>query len=396
METRRGVLLRGIVLCWAVVATAFDCGAADSVAEGFPAWEGLDAKNRIFGRTLCPSDMRHKVIVVVEIEPTDEKSTLAQMTAAARFIRIDSNRVLKDNPVPWERRTMPHGAGVVVVNYGGENSPGMITGILRKKYQEVGVDIAMMNFLRTPIYGKGVTFPGAPQAPGGKRPFVYVMGPEGTKPLYSGSLDENGIEAVIKVVGKVSASLPTWRQFYGSIEEVKHFKNLGQVLNSGKTKPLAPVLQEIKKGILSKDHEEAREAQILFDAIEQTRSDFVYRIQMEFFPCPHRALYDMSLHSKYFPWDKKSVEVYADKLKRNPDAHKLCAVLKDVVVWSDPEFECKNKSEAKKIVGRLNAMKKLVEKLKEEKSLPIQNGAHVLDAEIDRLIETIPTKVKSN
>lgn len=75
MKTRRGVLLRVVVQCWMVAAAAFVCAAADPVAEGFPAWEGLEDENRICGRMLCPSDLRHKITIVVEIEPTDEKST---------------------------------------------------------------------------------------------------------------------------------------------------------------------------------------------------------------------------------------------------------------------------------------------------------------------------------
>ena len=45
-------MLRVVVLCWMVAAAAFVCAAADPVAEGFPAWEGLEDENRICGRTL--------------------------------------------------------------------------------------------------------------------------------------------------------------------------------------------------------------------------------------------------------------------------------------------------------------------------------------------------------
>ena len=392
MKTRRGVLLRVVVLCWMVAAPAFVCAAADPVAEGFPAWEGLEDENRICGRTLCPSDLRHKITIVVEIEPTDEKSAIAQMDLAAKFTLVDSTLGMLGNSVSWERKVMEHGVSLVVVNYGDKDSPEVIKKILKGKVDDVGIYIFRLNLMRIPVYSKGVTFPGAPQAPGGKRPFVYVMGPEGTKPLYSGALDAKSHVAVAKLVKTASASLPQWRRFYGPLEEVKHFKKFSQALDPAKPKPLAPVMQKIKKGISSKDPEEAKEAQILFDAVEQTRSELVYRISLETASCPHRALYDLSLHSRYFPMDKKSVEAYADKLKRNLDAQKLCAVLSDVLEWSDPEFACNNKAEAKKIVGKLKAMKKTVEKLKEAKSVAIQNGAHVLDAEIDRLIEVIPTK----
>jgi len=395
METRRGVLLRGVVLCWTAAATVFARAAADPVAEGFPAWEGLEAENRVCGRALCPSDLRHKITIVVEIEPTDEKSAIAQMALAAKFTRVDSTFGMQNSSVLWKRKEVGHRVSLVVVNYGDKDSPAVIKKTLAGKVADVGKDIVRLKAMRIPVYNRGVAFPGAPQASGGKRPFVYVMGPEGTKPLYSGALDAKGSAAVVKLVKKESASLPNWRRFYGPLEEVKHFRKFSQALDPAKPKPLAPVMQKIKKGISSKDPEEAREAQILFDAVEQTRSELVYRISMEAVSCPHLALYDLSLHSRYFPMDKKSVEVYADMVKRNSDAQKLCAILKDVLAWSDPEFACKNKSEAKKIVGKLKGMKKTVEKLKEAKSLPIQNGAYVLSGEIDQLIENIPMKVVS-
>lgn len=378
------------------MATAAIFAAPDPVADGFPAWEGLEADNIICGRILCPSDLRHKITIVVEIEPTDEKSIVAQMAAVAKVAVLDPTYRLARKGISWERTEIPHGVSIVVVNCGGKDTTAKIKEVLKKKKAEVDAGIVNMDRAKIPVYNKGVTFPDAPQAPAGKRPFVYVMGPEGTKPIYSGVLDAKGSAAVVKLVKKVYATMPKWRQFYGPLEEVKHFKKFSQALDPAKPKPLAPVMQNIKKGILSKDSEEAREAQILFDAVERTRSELLYRISMEVVACPHRALYDLSLHSRYFPMDKKSVEAYADKLKRNSDAHKLCAVLSDVLEWSDPEFACKNKAEAKKIVGKLKAMKKTVEKLKEAESIPIQNGAHVLDAEIDRLIEVIPTKEKSS
>ena len=378
-----------------VVATATVCMAADPVAEGFPAWEGLEADNRICGRALCPSDMRHKVLIVAEIEPTDEKSTLAQILAVSKIARLDSTFALSSNTIPWERKVMPHGVSVVVVNYGGKGSADMIKGVIKKKFEEVGVDIPRMNALKMPIYSKGVMFPGAPQAPGGKRPFVYVMGPEGTEPLFSGVLDGNSEAAVISAVKKAASSLPEWRQFYGPIEETRYFKNFSKALDPKTAKSLDPVVQKIKKGILSKDSDVAKEAQILFDAIEQTRSDLVYRISIETVVCPHRALYDLSLLSRYFPSGKKEVSAYVEKLKANPDAAALGEILKDVLAWSDPEFKCKSKSEAKKIVTKLNAMKKNVEKLKGSKFLSVQNGAFMLSGEIDQLIENIPMKVVS-
>jgi hypothetical protein len=61
--------------------------------------------------------------------------------------------------------------------------------------------------------------------------------------------------------------------------------------------------------------------------------------------------------------------------------------------WADPAFVPKNAAAAKKIVAELNKSKKLLEKLKESKVMIVQNGASMLDAEIDELISSIPSKV---
>ena len=387
------VKIRKALSVFSIAATASVCAAIDPVAEGFPAWEGLDADNRICGRELCPSDLRHKVVVVAEIEPTDEKAAIAQMTAVAKIIPLDATYGLLNGAVPWERKVIPHGVSVVVVNCGGKNGADLIKNVLMRKRGEVDVGIVRMNAMKMPVYNNGVTFAGAPQAPGGKRPFVYVMGPEGTEPLFSGTLDAKGVAGIISVVKKAVSSLPKWRQFYGSIEKVQHFMKFNQVLDPKKPQPLTSVMPEIKKGILSKKPDVANEAQILFDAVEQARSELVHMISMEAAACPHRALYDLSLHSKYFPHDKEGVSAYAEKLKSNSDAAALAGVLRDILAWSDPEFECKNKGEAKKIVTKLNALKKNVEKLKGSKSVPVQNGAYLLSGEIDQLIENIPMKV---
>ncbi len=398
MDGKRSVLigLRKAICVFSLVGTATFNAAAEPVARGFPAWEGLEDDNLVSGRTLCPSDLRHKITVVVEIEPKDEESALAQMTAAGKLAALDSTYMLYNRKsVSLEYTEIPRGVSVVVVNYGEKKGEELIKDLLEASPRKVGRTVTRMNTVKIPIYGKGVAFPGSPTAPEGRRPFAYVMGPEGTEPIFTRSLDAKGVSAVVRFVRRAAKTLPKWRRFYGTLEEVRFFGKLEQSLNPVKPKPLAPVVQNIRKGISSEDPDEAREAQMLFDAIEQERSELVYRISMEVDVCPHRALYDLSRFLKYFPGERKSVEAYAEKIKDNSDAKKLCAVLSEVLEWSDPEFECRNNGEAKKIVVRLNTMKRTVELLAKTKDLPIQNGAHVIGAEIDRLIEVIPTKVKS-
>ena len=64
-----------------------------------------------------------------------------------------------------------------------------------------------------------------------------------------------------------------------------------------------------------------------------------------------------------------------------------------VMVWADPAFTCKNAGEAKKIVAELNKMKKDLDKLKKSEVIVIQNGALLMDTQVDELIATIPSRL---
>jgi hypothetical protein len=165
------------------------------------------------------------------------------------------------------------------------------------------------------------------------------------------------------------------------------------MITAQKPKPLTPVMAKIKRAIASKKAEVAKEAQILYDALEQTRSDLVFRIRAEAAACPHRAAYDIQQLLKFWPTEKKRIADYADKIKSIPEAGQLARIFVQMMEWADPAFVPKNAAAAKKIVAELNKSKKLLEKLKESKVMIVQNGASMLDAEIDELISSIPSKV---
>ena len=162
---------------------------------------------------------------------------------------------------------------------------------------------------------------------------------------------------------------------------------------SGKPAPLKAVEDALLKAVVSKDAEKAREAQVLFDALNQTRSDLVMRIRMEVGACPHRAAYDIQELLKYWPSERKGVEDAQAKVKSCPEFGFLSKMFCKIMEWSSSDFTYKSARDAKKIVQERNKMKKSLEKLKESKNLIAQNGALTLDLKVDELIATIPTKV---
>lgn len=379
-----------VFACGVLLAvSAFAQGKSDPVAEGYPDWTGITAKNYVRGRILCPSDLRHKLVLVVEIDPKDAETAKKQFLSIAAFTRLNFYQSSHFG-ISWETHELPREPQVVISNYGVKDAEILGEG-LKTKVQAESTDLRSIIGGQIPIYNQ-LSFAGAPSGEG-KRPFVYLMGPEGTEPLVSGPADRDTLAKVRAAVAKGKKNAPAWRPFYGTVEEPQFFKSLTKTLNSKKPKPLTAEAAKIKRKIKSKNPDEAKEAQILFDALEQTRSDLIFRIQVEAAACPHRAAYDIQKLLKYWPGEKKRISEYADRIKEFPECAMLAKVFSRMMEWSDPEFAPKSAGEAKKIVAELGKMKKILEKLKESKIVVIQNGASLLEAEMDGLISAIPSKV---
>ena len=56
-------------VCTASALFAAPVARMEPVAAGFPAWQGVTPKNHVLGREITPGDLRHRVAVVVEVEP---------------------------------------------------------------------------------------------------------------------------------------------------------------------------------------------------------------------------------------------------------------------------------------------------------------------------------------
>ena len=366
----------------------------DPVAEGYPDWQGISAKGYIMGREICPSDLRHKVTVVVDIQPNDKLQS--QLVLAGNLVaRTGLSRM--EFGANWETLELPRDVIVVVSNRGGgkDKDREAIKEALKYKGEDrsISESLSTIRSMGCAVYDD-VTFTGAPDSTG-KRPYVYVMGPEGKEPLCQGELNDAMVKTVNAAIAKGKKQIAgweiKWRPFYGNIDEPKFFPVLAKTMEKGK--PLAPVEKAILKDVVAKDPEKAKEAQILYDALCQTRSDLVMRIKLEVAACPHRAYYDIQQLVKYWPAEKKRLEAAYAKLKSIPDAEKMAKMFMKLKTWSEPEFTCKNAGEAKKIVAELNKMKKDLEKMKESKVIVVQNGALLMDIQVDELISLIPSKV---
>lgn len=396
----------GIMLVTAAQVAVAYCASpskAVPVAEGFPNWEGLVPKNYICGRQICDSDLRHRVVIVFEIEPSDNMInlmvTMGHVSAVSPLVRLSESG-------NWETRELPRNIAIIVsVRNGGKDVVELIKKGVKNPRDKDGKPIleAMQESHFVNMASMGVSFytdVAYPESPdtSGKRPYVYVLGHQGKDPLYQGELKDSIVNDVQEIVRKAEKALPPeWKPFYGYVTEPQYNKSLAKTLEKGKgakTCPLDAVSKALLKDIASQDPERALEAQMLYDAIEQTRSDLLLRIYLEYAACPHRAYYDVQQLLKYWPKEKKRLENIVASIKEKPGAEKLAQIYCKLMVWADPNFMCKNAGEVKKIVSELNKFKKDINKFKDSTVIVVQNGALLMDMQIDELISVMPSKIR--
>ena len=396
MKTR--TLMAAVALLVPAVLLAGPAEKVDPVAEGYPTWTGVTAKNYVQGRELCPSDLRHKVTIVIEIEPSEK--LVSHFEAMTPLVTRSSSGSLGFG-ANWEDTELPRDFITVISLKGmGKKEVQGYKDLLANKDKS----IKDKNIVSTLARITGCTtycdlsFEGAPDT-AGKRPYVYVFGPTGAAPIAHGPLatamkDLN--EAIAKGRKEISGWDPKWRPFFGNIAEPKFNTSLAKTLEKGKKAKKAP-LDPVAKGLLAdvkaSDAEKAKEAQVLYDAIEQTRSDLILRIGLEASACPHRAYYDIQQLLKYWPAESKQVEAALKRIETAPNAKMMGELFSKLKEWGDPSFACKNAGEAKAIVAKLQKMKKALAPIKESTNITTQNGALLLDMRIDDLITQMPNKV---
>ena len=132
---------------------------------------------------------------------------------------------------------------------------------------------------------------------------------------------------------------------------------------------------------------------MMYDAINQYKSDLMMRIQLEFSAAPARAYYDFQTLIKYFPSEKKNLQAIDAKIKANKEIGALGKIFEKIMLWSRDDYVCKNKGEANKNVQELKKYKKMLEALANSENAQLQGEAMLFQTQIDTLIDLMPTKV---
>ena len=146
------------------------------------------------------------------------------------------------------------------------------------------------------------------------------MGPNGTEPLWKGLCTKEKLTEICKTADKAIRELSAWVPMTG-VEEPKFFLKERDEIRQDKA--LKGVLTKLQKAFSDSNQEKAKEAQVMYDAVMQYRSELIFRIIQEHKVAPARAYVDMQRLFAMFPQDKKEMQEIVAKLNSNKSTAKI-------------------------------------------------------------------------
>ena len=366
-------------------------GGKEVVAEGYLDWTGITPKNYLFGRLITPSDLRQWTVVYVEVDAeTFTGATVKNMAPLVNLMPLPQGHVTQ-----WETAELPHNGIVVfsVRNATRDTDSKTFPMVFRPPKDAESSDAqtyALYGMHQVPFY-KNLAPVGAPELTADKLPYVAVYGASGTEPLFAQEkFQMSALGKVREAINKAKGLMPKdWTPPLG-IREPQFFKTVPALLAKGK--PASEALKVLKTGIKSKNSEQAKEAQIMYDALNQYASGLKLRIGLEFHASPARAYYDFQTLIRLFPSEKKKLMAFEQKFKQNKEIGSIGKIFEKMMLWGREDFVPKSAGEAKQIVQELKKYQKALEGLSQSSNAQIQGEAMSFASQIDMLIEVIQTK----
>ena len=377
----------------ALCAMSLASHAKDPVAEGFLDWTNVEAKNLLAGLSITPSDLRQRTVVLLVAD--DAWVTGKNADALARFATLMPTPISES--FAWDVQDLDRSRMAVVsvrnLKSGKSGFAEKLKPAKGTEEKDVVEDFYQVRSSYLPFY-KDLAPAGMAEIAADKLPCVFVYGASATEPVATiENFDASKIKDVKKAVNAAKKQIPfDWEPMIG-VREPQHCKAVSALVAKGK--PATAILAAVKSSLKSKDPEVAKEAQTIYDAVNQYGTMLKLRILCEYMKAPARAYYDYTQLMKHFPSEKKSVAEVASKLKGSKDASSIGKMLEKIMLWSSDSFMCKNEAEAQKIVKDLQKFKKTLDDLAEgSKNAHLQGEAMMFSSQIDSLIGTIPTKVQ--
>ncbi len=379
-------------LALACVASFSAFAAKDPVAEGFLDWTNVEAKNLLCGLPITPSDLRQRtVVLLVADDAWISEKNISSLAKIAALMPTPNGETFAWDVMDLNRSVM---AVVSVRNSkSGKSGFGERFKTPKGTEQDVARQFLVVRDSRLPFY-KDLAPAGAAEIAADKLPCVLVYGATSPEPVATvENFGDAKMNEVKKAIGVAKKQMPIdWAPMIG-VREPQHCKTVPSLVAKGK--PATAILAAVRSSLKSKDPEVAKEAQTIYDAINQHGTMLKLRIMCEYKTAPARAYYDYTQLVRLFPSEKKSVAEVAARLKGNKDVLSLGKMLEKIMLWSSDDFMCKNESEAQKIVKDLQKFKKAIDAIGEEsKNARLQGEAMLFSSQLDSLIGTIPTKIQ--
>jgi hypothetical protein len=354
-----------------VVFTVLSVAGLIASAATFPDWQGIEQKNYISGRMVSASDLRHKVAVVIEIDNDDK---LAQNMKLADKFETLSEVVLRNGS--WETlrdEDFPRSTISFVSIFGKKPKPSQLS--RRSK--------AVM-----PVYHNvklvGVDYDKTER----KRPYAYVFSAEGGESIWKGELTEASVDAVRKAVNSAKKKVPAWTPLTG-ISDLSALPDVAKYYKSGKIKNMtAAAMAAIK----SKDPEISRQGQIVYDAIEQYKSDLLFRISIEFTVSPVKAYADAQRLVKLFPSEKKKLVEFDAFLSKNREVATLGKMMEKALLLRDPMYNPKP-AQLKADIQMLKKWQNLLKLMAKEADVTYSGQMLLLSSILEDLISEASSRI---
>lgn len=384
-----------------VLAAPAKAPKSEPVAPGFVDWQ-LPGPQDPDRRQITPSDLRHRYTVVIEFqgEKAFEQLALAGLMLQSLPAPVGG---ITHQVANWYNFKYPRDVIAVFSNRGGKIPADQMAKLMTEK-MDLAKFPGLQNVRQTNIpMIDGLGFEGSPSAEG-KYPFVYIIGPEGKEPVLKTAItSQKDVFAMGQEFKKIREKTPiNWKRCTGTLSEAKVFKaQLEKAVSAGKG--FTTLMPALKKGILAKSEETAKEAQMIYDAIMQDCSDLAARINYEYHSAPVATLVDGRAFMKLYPKEKKLIEKVFAKASAVPEYVELADIYEKINLWESPDFLCKNAGEAKKNVATLEKFKKRLVQMLEDTNTPgkrkhystlVQNCIFQLQSRVDELISLMPGKVK--
>lgn len=380
----RGLAGVALLIASAQVSVAAPAANRIPVADGFADWNGVVEKNHVAGRTLTPSDLRHRVVIVTEVDAAQPDKLKEQLLTCGSLHLLDDIR--SEEATDWlKMKDIPRNRILVVSVRGGGGDEALAKALATTGEGRAG-NITNLRLHHVAVYRNLEPVAGSPNAEG-KYPYAYVVSPSGVEPVWKGELSDAKVNEIATEVGKAVKFVPEdWTSLYG-VAEPKHHKAAVKLIDAGKIKQAQALLLN---GIKSKDAGVAAEAQRMYDAIEQCRGDLALRVALEYNTWHGRAVYDADRLVRMFPPEKKNVPGPVQRMKGIAIVADLAKAVEKCVEWS-PEsgYQPKSKAEAKKNLQVLNKLKRSIAAGKTDPNTAIQGQAMRLEAELDAIIEAM-------